>query len=63
MISRQVEELIVQDYIFGLSRDEIATETGVAPGSVSNRIIEWKRRIEAICCKHEKIRNDYKTVH
>ena len=47
MISSQVEELIIQNYILGHSRDEIATETGVAPGSVSNKINEWKRRIDA----------------
>ena len=47
MISSQVEESIIQNYILGHSRDEIAEETGVAPGSVSNKINEWKRGIEA----------------
>ena len=47
MISSQVEESIIQNYILGHSRDEIAEETGVAPGSVSNKVNEWKRRIEA----------------
>ena len=47
MISSQVEGLIIQNYILGHSRDEIATETGVAPGSVSNKVNEWKRRIDA----------------
>ncbi len=47
MINRHVEELIIQNYILGHSRDEIAKETGVAPGSVSNKVNEWKRRIEA----------------
>ncbi len=47
MISRQIEELIIQNYILGHSRDEIAKEAGVAPGSVSNKVNEWKRRIEA----------------
>jgi hypothetical protein len=40
-------ELIIQNHILGHSRDEIAEETGVAPGSVSNKINEWKKRIEA----------------
>jgi len=30
MISSQVEGLIIQNYILGHSRDEIAKETGVA---------------------------------
>ena len=47
MISSQIEGLIIQNYILGHSRDEIATETGVAPGSVSNKVNEWKRRIDA----------------
>ncbi len=47
MISSQVEELIIRNYILGHSRDEIAEETGVAPGSVSNKVNDWKNRIEA----------------
>ena len=47
MISNQVEELIIQNYIHGHPRDEIAEETGVAPGTVSNKINEWKRKLEA----------------
>lgn len=47
LISGQVEESIIQNYILGHSRDEIAVETGVAPGSVSNKVNEWKRKIEA----------------
>ncbi len=45
MISSQVEELIIQNYLSGHSRDEIAKETGVAPGSVSNKVNDWKKRI------------------
>ena len=47
MISSQVEEIIIQNYLSGHSRDEIAEETGVAPGSVSNKVNEWKKRIDA----------------
>jgi hypothetical protein len=47
LISSQIEESIIQNYILGHSRDEIAVETGVAPGSVSNKVNEWKRKIEA----------------
>jgi len=47
LISRQVEESIIQKYIDGHSRDEIARETGASTGSVSNTVNEWKRRIEA----------------
>jgi hypothetical protein len=47
LISRHAEDLIIQNYILGHSRDEIAKETGVALGSVSNKVNEWKRRIEA----------------
>jgi hypothetical protein len=47
LISSQVEELIIRNYILGHSRDEIAEETGVAPGSVSNKVNDWKKRIEA----------------
>jgi hypothetical protein len=45
LISSQVEELIIQNYLSGHSRDEIAEETGAAPGSVSNKINEWKKRL------------------
>ena len=47
MISSQVEELIIQNYLSGHSRDEIAEETGVSPGSVSNKINDWKKRLAA----------------
>lgn len=47
MISSQVAGLIIQNYLLGHSRDEIAKETGVAPGSVSNKVNDWKRRIAA----------------
>lgn len=47
MISGQVEELIIQNYLSGHSRDEIAKETEVAPGSVSNKVNDWKKRIAA----------------
>ncbi|MDN5847745.1 MAG: hypothetical protein L0H53_15885, partial [Candidatus Nitrosocosmicus sp.] len=47
MISSQVEEIIIQNYLSGHSRDEIAKETGVALGSVSNKINDWKKRIAA----------------
>lgn len=47
MISSQVEELIIQNYLSGHSRDEIAEETGVALGSVSNKVNEWKKRLAA----------------
>ena len=47
MISKLIEELIIQNYIQGHSRDEIAEETGVAPGTASNKINEWKRKLEA----------------
>ena len=47
MISSQVEESIIHNYILGHSRDEIAEETGIAPGSVSNKINQWKHRINA----------------
>ena len=47
MISKLIEELIIQNYIHGHPRDEIAEETGVAPGTVSNKIKEWKRKLEA----------------
>jgi hypothetical protein len=45
LISSQVEEIIIQNYLSGHSRDEIAEETGVAPGSVSNKVNEWKKRL------------------
>lgn len=47
MISSQVEESIIQNYLLGHSRDEIAEETEVAPGSVSNKVNDWKKRIAA----------------
>jgi hypothetical protein len=47
LISSQVEELIIQNYLSGHSRDEIAKETGAAPGSVSNKVNDWKKRIAA----------------
>jgi transposase len=47
LISSQVEEIIIQNYLSGHSRDEIAEETGVAPGSVSNKVNEWKKRLAA----------------
>jgi hypothetical protein len=47
LISSQVEELIIQNYLSGHSRDEIAEETGVALGSVSNKVNEWKKRLAA----------------
>ena len=47
MISSQVEEFIIQNYILGYARDEIAKETGVAPGTVSNKVNEWKKRLDA----------------
>lgn len=47
MISSQLAELIIQNYILGHSRDEIAQEIAVAPGSVSNKVNEWKRSIDA----------------
>lgn len=47
MISSYIEELIIQNYLLGHSRDEIAEETGVAPGSVSNKVNDWKKRIVA----------------
>ena len=45
MISSHVEESIIQKYILGYSRDEIAKETGVAAGSVSNKVNEWQKRL------------------
>jgi len=33
--------------LLGHSRDEIAEETGAAPGSVSNKVNDWKKRIAA----------------
>jgi hypothetical protein len=33
--------------LLGHSRDEIAKETGAAPGSVSNKVNDWKNRIAA----------------
>ena len=45
MISRDVENLIIQYYLQGLSRDEIAENTGVGEGTVSNKLKEWKKRI------------------
>jgi len=47
LISSYIEELIIQNYLLGHSRDEIAEETGVAPGSVSNKVNDWKKRIVA----------------
>ncbi len=47
MISSQVEELIIRNYLSGHSRDEIAEETSVATGSVSNKVNEWKKRLAA----------------
>ena len=47
MISSQVTESIIQNNLSGHSRDEIAEETGAAPGSVSNKVNDWKKRIAA----------------
>ncbi len=47
MISSVVENLIIQYYLQGLSRDEIAEHIGVSKGTVSNKINEWKKRISA----------------
>ena len=47
MIANHIEDLIIQNYLQGLSRDEIAKEMSVATGSVTNKINEWKKRIAA----------------
>jgi len=47
MISSNVENLIIQSYLQGLSRDEIAEYIGIASGSVTNKINDWKRRVDA----------------
>ncbi len=36
---------MIQGYLNGKSRDQIAKETGISTGKVSNIIKEWKRRI------------------
>jgi transposase len=43
MISRDVENLIIKNYLLGSSRDEIAESIGVGKGTVSNKINEWKK--------------------
>ncbi len=47
MIANHIEDLIIQNYLQGLSRDEIAKEMSVATGSVTNKINHWKKRIAA----------------
>jgi transposase len=36
---------VIQGYLNGKSRDQIAKETGASTGKVSNTIKEWKRGI------------------
>jgi hypothetical protein len=44
MLSKYVEDQIIHNHLMGFSRDEIAKNTNVATGSVSNKINEWKKR-------------------
>ncbi len=37
---------MIQGYLIGKSRDQIAKETGISTGKVSNVIKEWKSRID-----------------
>jgi hypothetical protein len=46
MLSKSQEDQIIQSYLQGYSRDEIAAMLGVAGGSVSNIILKWKKRIK-----------------
>lgn len=46
MLSKYVEEQIIQNHLMGFTRDEIARGNNVATGTVSNKINEWKKRTE-----------------
>ena len=44
--SRTIDSLVIQGYLNGKSRDQIAKETGISTGKVSNIIKEWKKGID-----------------
>ena len=43
MVRYHIEDLIIQNYLQGLSRDEIAKEMNVATGSVTNKKTSGKK--------------------
>jgi transposase len=45
-ISQEIRTKVIREHLAGNSRDEIASETNIAEGSVSHIISEWKKGLK-----------------
>ena len=45
-ISHEIKTKVIRECLIGKSRNEIALETGLATGSVSNIISQWKKGLQ-----------------
>jgi hypothetical protein len=56
-----VKSVVIQDYLNGISRDQIARQRSIASGSVSNIIKKWKQEMQG--SNVDEIRSFSKTVY
>ena len=55
-IESTIKQRVIAQYLQGASRDKIAADNGIGPGTVSNIIDEWKKEVQD--SDYESIRDD-----